>query len=72
MRVTEDDYETLHRACLIAWENGDDEHAVKLDKIARKMNAELTNATAIKSSPFGRMSGAAKWQDMPSCIPDAR
>lgn len=65
INVSEDDFMTI--ACA-AMESGNRANAQALDKIARKINAALTNEKARKSSPFGRMCKAVTWREMPSTL----
>ena len=69
INVSEDDFRTVASAARDANEAGDREAARKLDKIARKINAALSNANT-PSSPygFGRQSKRLTWQDCPSTL----
>lgn len=68
INVSEADFAAVAGAAQDAQRRGDDAEAKALDKIARKINAALTNVTVTNSSPFGRMSGSIKWKDMPSTL----
>ena len=68
INVSEEDFSTIATAAHAAMDNGDQEEANALDKIARKINAALTGSR--DSLHIGAMMGMPKpvvrWQDMPS------
>lgn len=73
INISEDDFETVARAAVEANDRGDSAEAAKLDKIARKINASLTNANAYVQA--GKAMGFATrkkftWRDVPSTIVD--
>lgn len=69
INVSEADFNAVAGAAYDAYMRGDRKEATVLDRLARKINAALTNRTVTNSSPFGRMTGPTKWQDMPSTLP---
>lgn len=76
INISEDDFVSVAHAANIANERGDDVQAKALDKIARKINAALTNSNSSleslrRAAGMGRGRGPS-WQDMPSTIIDSR
>jgi hypothetical protein len=71
INVSEDDFQAVAIAAMTAKDEGDMEQAVKLDKIARKINAALTGAL---SRPYAWIAGErhkpVRWEDMPSTLKD--
>lgn len=65
--ITEDDFTVLAAAAHEALQRGDVEDAMKLDKIARKMNASLGNASMAGVPKRPGVKGLT-WQDVPSTL----
>lgn len=67
--ISEKDFEALANAANLAYEQGKLELAEKLDIIARKANASLTNApiTESRKNGFGRID-RLNWKEVPSTI----
>lgn len=70
INISEGDFTTLARAANDAKDKGDTVQAAMLDKIARKVNAALGNASI---SPMAKRFGGAgmkslKWTDVPSTL----
>lgn len=68
INISDADFGTIFTAAHAARDVGDEDQAVALDKIARKINAALTAGTP-EAKIAGFMSGrrsVVRWQDMPS------
>ena len=65
--VSEKDFQALHSAANQALEAGDQDLALQLDKLARKVNASLTyqRAPNIPGMPKPKK---PSWDDMPSTL----
>lgn len=70
INISESDFCAVAEAAIEAKERGDNDQSEKLDKIARKMNASLTNGSAFARS--GQMMGFRQkgltWRDVPSVL----
>lgn len=66
--VTEDEFNAVASAAVDAFNDGDIETAERLDKLARKINADLSNAHVSSITPM-RTTGKPSWRDMPSTLP---
>lgn len=66
INISEEDFAAVAWAARDAKRDCLDEVAGKLDKIARKMNAALTNARVSALSPFGARARPITWEEMPS------
>ena len=71
INISEQDFQTLADATYEAEERGDIEAAKRLDKLARKANAALTNAhlsgeVRRMADPTGK--AQMKWTDVPSLL----
>lgn len=67
--VTEKDFEVLASAAVDAFERGDEQAAKAIDKVARKINAALSNQAARKAAgPWARGSSNLTWKDVPSTL----
>jgi ATP-dependent Lon protease len=69
INISEQDFDTLFNAAHLAKENGDMELAKKIDKIARKINASLSNAKFSKS-PFKSSRDNLSWKEINSVFKD--
>lgn len=65
INVSEADFRAAAAGAWACKAAGDEESAAALDKIARKINAVLTNGTVSRASPL-KMTDQPKWEDMPS------
>jgi hypothetical protein len=65
INVTEIDFSLVATAAFDARDAGRDEAAHGLDKLARKINAALSNAR-VSRSPFGKPTKSLTWRDVPS------
>jgi hypothetical protein len=77
VNVAEPDFSAVARAAQEAEDRGDHEAAAVLDKLARKINASLSNATGRKASsshPFSffHPGTSLRWQDIPSTLRSQR
>lgn len=64
--VGEDDFMAIGSAAFRALRSGDRELALRLDKIAQKINAALSSAEVHKA--FGRMSKSLSWEEVQSTL----
>lgn len=65
INVSEEDFCALSEAANTALKRGDRRAALALDKVARKINAALSNARGPRG--FNRSSGLS-WTDVPSTL----
>ena len=73
--ISETDFEAVSCAARDAQDAGDTEQANALDKLARKINAALSQQTVISAfggTTFGPRTGKARWQDMPTTLKQER
>lgn len=67
INISESDFIVVANAALDSYYKGDEEEADALDKIARKINASLTNAETRKlAAPFRHK--AITWEEIPSVL----
>lgn len=70
VRVSQEDFENVAIAANNADRKGDQELALALDKLARKINAALTRRENLKWTKMGPVSGQKQigWEDVPSIL----
>lgn len=69
VKISESDFEMLHFAANLAMKNGDTAEALKLDKLARKTSAALSNAKLREMRKLGAPTvKGLTWQEVPSTI----
>lgn len=70
--ISEADFEAVAGAAIAAQGRGERAAAEALDKIARKINASLSNSRGRHTAMFGMQAAALRWQDVPSTLLDTR
>ena len=65
--VSEKTFEAIAHAAMTCYINGEYEEAEELDKIARRVNAALSNERS-KIGPWSKKAKGLKWQDVPSVL----
>lgn len=66
INISEADFAVVAHAAMAAKERGDMESALTLDKIARKINASLTNLACARNR---RLTGKSMtWEEAPSTL----
>jgi hypothetical protein len=68
VNVSEADFAAVAGAAKDAQEAGHHADAGALDKLARKINAALSNETARRASGWGPRLKGASWRNMPSTL----
>ncbi len=69
INVSEDDFKIVASAAIDAKASGDLVAAAALDKIARKINASVSNANVrAMAGHLGRGGESIKWTDVPSVL----
>lgn len=68
--VTEDDFMAVACAAQDAQDRGDTRTAKVLDKLARKINADLSNKAVGQMTHGMRVTGKPSWKAMPSTLKD--
>ncbi|MBS3648782.1 hypothetical protein KEU06_09210 [Pseudaminobacter sp. 19-2017] len=68
VNVSEAEFMVVAHAAYEAHAHGDTDSAKVLDKLARKINAALSNETTSRATPFARVTKPASWKDMPSTL----
>jgi hypothetical protein len=73
INVSEKDFLTVAHAARDAMDAENQEQAVALDKIARKINAALTSShdSLRIAGLMGMRRSSVRWQDMPSTLEDS-
>ena len=66
INVSEDDFGAIFLAGHAAKDNGDDELAGKLDKLARKINLGITRQESARLPMMGSARAKMTWRDIPS------
>lgn len=67
MKATEQDFTDLATAAQLAKDSGDQKLADRLDILARKANANITN-TKFPVNPFLSGAKGISWRQVPSCL----
>ena len=71
LSVSQKTFELIASAAITCYENKEFEEAHGLDKVARRINAALSNESI--NHPFGLRKGQGlKWQDVPSVLENVK